>query len=256
MILVVDIGNTNIKYGIYDGSELVSSFRVASEHRKTSDEYGAVFVDLLANSGIDKGQISGVALSSVIPALNYTMIHMCKDFLGIEPLVIAPGIRTGINIKVDNSREVGADRIVNSVGAYRKYGGPCIVIDFGTATTFNVISERGMLIGGAISPGIKSSLDSLVSNTAKLPDIELNFPGKAICTDTTTNMQAGFLYGFAGLVEYIVKKMKDELGCDCRVIATGGMGEFISKEATCIDVVDRTLTLDGLKMIYDMNSKE
>ena len=163
-------------------------------------------------------------------------------------------MRTGLNIRVANSREVGADRIVNSVAAFRKYGGPCIVIDFGTATTFNIISEEGTLIGGLISPGIKGSLDSLIRGTAQLPDIELEFPGNVVCTDTVTNMQAGLLYGFAGLVEHLVKLIKDETGWEnAKVIATGGLGEFISKEAPCIDIVDRKLTLEGLKMLYDLN---
>lgn len=256
MLLAIDIGNTNIKYGVYDGHELRASFRVTSAKKKTADEYGAVLINLLSSSGIAVGDIDGVIISSVIPALNYTVIHMCEYFFNLKPIVIGPGIRTGLNLRVDNSREVGADRIVNSVAAYKKYGGPCIVIDFGTATTFNVISERGELVGGCIAPGIKGSLDSLVGGTAKLPDIELEFPGKVVCTDTVTNMQAGLLYGFAGLVEYIVKKTRAEIGRpDAKVIATGGLGEFISKEAACIDVVDRKLTLEGLRILYEMNAK-
>lgn len=256
MLLAIDIGNTNIKYGVYDGHELRASFRVTSAKKKTADEYGAVLINLLSSSGIAVGDIDGVIISSVIPALNYTVIHMCEYFFNLKPIVIGPGIRTGLNLRVDNSREVGADRIVNSVAAYKKYGGPCIVIDFGTATTFNVISERGELVGGCIAPGIKGSLDSLVGGTAKLPDIELEFPGKVVCTDTVTNMQAGLLYGFAGLVEYIVKKTRAEIGRpDAKVIATGGLGEFISKEAACIDVVDRKLTLEGLRFLYEMNAK-
>lgn len=254
MLLVIDIGNTNIKYGVYNGEELLASFRVTSEKKKTSDEYGSVLLNLLHSARITAQDIDGVILSSVIPALNYTVCHMCEFFLGVKPLVVGPGIKTGLNLRVDNSREVGADRIVNSVAAFKKYGGPCVVIDFGTATTFNVITEKGALIGGVISPGIKGSLDSLVNGTAKLPDIELEFPGKVVCTDTITNMQAGLLYGFAGLVERIVSMIKEETGRpDTKVIATGGLGEFISKEVTCIDIVDRKLTLEGLKMLYDMN---
>ncbi|MBR2968343.1 MAG: type III pantothenate kinase [Clostridia bacterium] len=256
MLLVIDVGNTNIKYGVYAGDELVASFRVTSEKKKTADEYGAILLNLLSSSNISVKDIHGVILSSVIPALNYTICHMCEFFLGVKPLVVGPGIKTGLNIRVDNSREVGADRIVNSVAAFKKYGGPCVVIDFGTATTFNVITEKGALIGGVIAPGIKGSLDSLVNGTAKLPDIELEFPGKVVCTDTVTNMQAGLLYGFAGLVERIVSMIKAETGkSDTKVIATGGLGEFIAKEASCIDVVDRKLTLEGLKMLYDMNGK-
>jgi len=256
MLLAIDIGNTNIKYGVFDGDELVASFRVPSEKKKTADEYGAVLTNLLSISGIAPERIEGIILSSVIPALNYTVHHMCEYFFKMKPLVVGPGIRTGLNIRVDNSREVGADRIVNSIGAYKKYGGPCIVIDFGTATTFNVIMEGGVLVGGLISPGIKGSLDSLVNGTAKLPDIELAYPGKVVCTDTVTNMQAGLLYGFVGLVEKLVAMIKAETGKpDMKVIATGGLGEFIAQEAKCIDVVDRKLTLEGLKMLYEMNKR-
>ncbi len=257
MLLVIDIGNTNIKYGVYDGDRLAASFRVTSEKKKTADEYGAILLNLLDSSNIKKSDIDGIILSSVIPALNYTVCHMCEFFFGLQPIEVGPGIKTGLNLRVDNSKEVGADRIVNSVAAYKKYGGPCVVIDFGTATTFNVITEDARLIGGVIAPGVKGSLDSLVNGTAKLPDIELEFPGKVVCTDTVTNMQAGLLYGFVGLVEYIVKKIKQETGRpDLKVIATGGLGEFLSAEAECIDIVDRKLTLEGLKMLYDMNSKK
>lgn len=257
MLLVIDIGNTNIKYGVYDKEQLKASFRVTSAKKKTADEYGAVLMSLLSQSGITAADIDGVILSSVIPALNFTVCHMCEYFFNIKPLVVGPGVRTGLNVRADNAKEVGADRIANSVGAYVKYGGPCIVIDFGTATVFNVIDEGGALIGGCIAPGIKGSLESLVGGTAKLPDVELEFPGKVVCTDTVTNMQAGLLYGFAGLVEYIVKKIKDETGRpDAKVIATGGLGEFISREASSIDIVDRKLTLEGLRYIYNLNRRK
>ncbi len=258
MIFVIDIGNTNIKYGVYDGDNLVASFRVVSKKNSTADEYGIVVRDLLANAKIDKSQIEGIILSSVIPQLNYTIEHMCKFYLGKEPILVGPGIKTGINIKVDNPREVGADRIVNSVAAFKKYGGekPVICIDFGTATTFNVITEAGEFIGGVIAPGIKGSLDSLVNGTAKLPNIELKLPKKIIARNTVTNMQAGLLYGFAGLVTNICEKMKKELNRDVIVVATGGLGETIAKEVNLIDVFNRTLTLEGLKLIYDMNKEE
>ncbi|MBQ2908426.1 MAG: type III pantothenate kinase [Clostridia bacterium] len=256
MIFCIDIGNTNIKYGVYSGDKLVASFRVASVKASTSDEYGTVVRDLLANEKIAKSQIKGVILSSVIPQLNYTISHMCEYYLGHTPLIVGPGIKTGINIKVDSPREVGADRIVNSVSALRKYGKGrnVICIDFGTATTFNVISDKGELIGGVISPGIKGSLDSLVNGTAKLPNIELEMPKSIICKNTVTNMQAGLLYGFAGLVTHIVEKMKQELGTDnVVVVATGGLSETIARETPCIDIIDRNLTLDGLKILYDIN---
>lgn len=257
MILCIDIGNTNIKYGVFDGERLVASFRVASKRSSTADEYGVIVRDLLLSASIDREMIDGVIMSSVIPQLNYTMEHMCEYYLGRKPLVVGPGIKTGINLIVDNPREVGADRIVNSVAAYKLYGGkkPVICIDFGTATTFNVIGRHGELLGGVIAPGIKGSLDSLVNGTAKLPNIELELPGRVICRDTVTNMQAGLLYGFAGLVDGIVARIRRELGVkknECVVVATGGLGTIIAEESD-IDITDRTLTLVGLRMLYELN---
>ena len=256
MIICIDIGNTNIKYGVFEKDKLIATFRVASKRTSTADEYGVIVRDLLASAKLSKKDITGVIMSSVIPQLNYTMEHMCEQYLGKKPLVVAPGLKTGINLKVDSPREVGADRIVNSVSAYKKYGGkkPVICIDFGTATTINVITEKGEFIGGVIAPGIKTSLDSLVNGAAKLPNIELELPGKVICKDTITNMQAGLLYGFVGLVEYLVAKTKAELkNNDCVVVATGGLGEIIAKETKCINYCDRLLTLNGLKILYDIN---
>lgn len=254
MVLVIDVGNTNIKYGIFDNENLVASFRVSSMLTRTADEYGAVLVNLLKDKGIEKKEINGVIVSSVIPSLNYTICHMCEYFFAITPLMVGPGIKTGLNIKVENPKEVGADRIVNSVSALNKYGTPIIVIDFGTATTFNVIDESGALIGGVIAPGIKSSLESLVHSTAQLPMIELRPPKTVIAKTTESNMQAGIIFGFVGLVDNIVDKIKYELNdMNIKVIATGGMGEIIAKESKSIDKVDRTLTLDGLKFIYALN---
>ncbi|MBO4251077.1 MAG: type III pantothenate kinase [Clostridia bacterium] len=254
MLLVIDIGNTNIKYGVWDGESLLASFRVSSRISRTADEYGSVLVNLLSDSGIKKADIDGIIVSSVIPTLNYTICHMCEYFFGISPLMVGPGIKTGINIKAENPKEVGADRIVNNVAAYKKYGGPLIVIDFGTATTFNVLDKEGAFIGGVIAPGIKTALEGLVHNTAQLPMIELVPPKKVIAKNTETNMQAGIIFGFSGLVDNIVAKIKKELGGDdVKVVATGGLGEIIAKETKCIEVVDRTLTLYGLKLIYDLN---
>ncbi|MBQ6727969.1 MAG: type III pantothenate kinase [Clostridia bacterium] len=254
MLLVIDVGNTNIKYGVWKDDNMLASFRVSSRISRTADEYGSVLVNLIANSGINKTDIDGIIVSSVIPTLNYTICHMCEYFFGISPLMVGPGIKTGLNVKVENPKEVGADRIVNSVAAYKKYGGPVIVIDFGTATTFNVVDASGALIGGVIAPGIKTSLVGLVSSTAQLPMIELVPPKKAIAKSTETNMQAGIIFGFSGLVDNIVGKIKDELGDqNVKVIATGGLGEIIAKETKNIEIVDRTLTLFGLKTIYDLN---
>ena len=254
MLLAIDMGNTNIKYGVFDNENLVASFRVSSRISRTADEYGSVLVGLLADKGIKKTDIDGIIMSSVIPALNYTICHMCEFFFGISPLMIGPGVKTGLNIKADNPREVGADIIVNSVSAFNKYGGPIVVIDFGTATTFDVISEKCELIGVVIAPGIKTSLEGLVSKTAQLPMVELDAPSTVIGKNTKHCMQSGIIFGFAGLVDNIIKKIKKELKVeDIKVVATGGLGEIIAKEVKSISVVDRTLTLDGLRKIYQLN---
>ena len=254
MLLAIDVGNTNIKYGVYDGDKLLASFRVTSRLTRTADEYGSVLVNLLYTSGIDKREIKGIILSSVIPSLNYTICHMCEYFFSISPIMVGPGIKTGLNIKADNPKEVGADIIVNSVSAFKKYGGPVVVIDFGTATTFDVISEKGELLGVVIAPGIKTSLEGLATKTAQLPMVELESPKTVIGKNTKHCMQSGLIFGFAGLVENIISKIKKELKVDAiRVVATGGLGEIIAKEVKCINVVDRTLTLDGLKSIYQLN---
>ena len=254
MLLAIDLGNTNIKYGVFDGDKLVASFRVSSRISRTADEYGSVLVGLLADSGIKKSDIDGIIFSSVIPALNYTICHMCEFFFEITPIMVGPGIKTGLNIKAENPREVGADIIVNSVSAFKKYGGPIVVIDFGTATTFDVVSSKCELIGVVIAPGIKTSLEGLATKTAQLPMVELDAPKTVIGKNTKHCMQAGVIFGFAGLVENILRKIKLELGVkQIKVVATGGLGEIIAKEVTDISVVDRTLTLDGLKTIYNLN---
>ena len=254
MILAIDVGNTNIKYGVFDGEKLIASFRVSSRLSRTADEYGSVLVNLLTDSGVNKSQIDGIIISSVIPSLNYTICHMCEYFFGVSPIMVGPGVKTGLNIKADNPKEVGADIIVNSVSAFTKYGGPVITIDFGTATTFNVVSEKCELLGVVIAPGIKTSLEGLVSKTAQLPTIELSAPKTVIGKNTKHCMQSGLIFGFAGLVDNIIYKIKKELKVeDINVVATGGLGEIIAKEVKSIKIVDRTLTLDGLKKIYQLN---
>lgn len=257
MIICMDVGNTNIKYAVFDGDELKLSFRVATEHKKTSDEYGGQLITILGNNGIGAADIVGGIISSVVPQLDYTLERMCRTYLKINPLMLAPGLKTGLNLRVDNAKEVGADRVVNNVSAVRKYGAPLIIIDFGTATTFNVIDKRGEFIGGVIAPGIKGSLDSLVNGTAKLPRVEIERPASVIGKNTVTNMQSGIVFGFSGLVEYIVKKIKREMKCEeIKTVATGGFSEVIAKEISCIDYVDKLLTLEGLKYLYDLNSTE
>ena len=259
MILCIDVGNTNIKYAVFDRNELKVSFRVSTDLKRTSDEYGAQITDMLSVNHISPMEIKGGIFSSVVPSLDYTIEHMLRVYFNIVPKQIAPGMRTGLKMRVDNAHEVGADRIVNNVSALKKYGcgKPMIVIDFGTATTFNILGADGEFIGGVIAPGIKGALDSLVSGTAELPRVEIEAPKSVIATNTVTNMQAGIVFGFAGLVQYIVKKIKKELKTsDVLTVATGGFSETIAKETDCIDVIDRMLTLDGLKYLYDLNSSE
>ncbi|MBQ8283535.1 MAG: type III pantothenate kinase [Clostridia bacterium] len=259
MIICIDIGNTNIKYAVYDKDELKVSFRVSTDFKRTSDEYGEQIIGMLDIKGIKVGDITGGIVSSVVPSLDYTIDKMCEIYFHIEPLHIAPGLKSGLNIRCDDAREVGADRIVNCVSAIVGYGEgtPMIVVDFGTATTFNIISENNEFIGGVIAPGIKGSLDSLVNGTAKLPRVEIEAPKSIIAKNTVTNMQAGIVFGFAGLVEYIVKRIKKELKAPVvKTIATGGFSNVISKEIEGIDVVDKLLTLKGLKYLYDLNAKE
>ena len=256
MIICIDIGNTNIKYAVYENDELKVSFRVSTDFKRTSDEYGEQIIGMLDIKGIKAKDITGGIVSSVVPSLDYTIDKMCEIYFAIKPLHIAPGLKSGLNIRCDNAREVGADRIVNCVSALVQYGEkkPMIVIDFGTATTFNIINENDEFIGGVIAPGIKGSLDSLVNGTAKLPRVEIEAPKSIIAKNTVTNMQAGIVFGFAGLVEYIVKRIKKELKTsDVKTIATGGFSNVISKEIECIDVVDKLLTLKGLKYLYELN---
>ena len=220
------------------------------------DEYYLSVKDLFMTKGIAFTDIDGVIISSVNPALNYTFEHLITTYFPVKPMMVGSGIKTGLNIKYDNPKEVGADRIVNSVAAYRTYGGPCIVIDCGTATTFNVIGAKGEFMGGAISFGLKASADALSQKASKLPKIELVRPEKAIGKSTITNMQSGIINGYIGMVEYIVKKLKSEMPYDSvKVIATGGLSEIVSADSDVIDVVDRTLTLRGLNILYKMNKE-
>ena len=258
MILAIDIGNTNIKVGLFNKDELGDASRVSVTLR-TADEIGAELKMLLMNEIEDISRISGIIMSSVQPDLNYTMEHACQYYFGFKPITVSVGIKTGLKIKYTNPQEVGADRIVNCVAAYKLYKGPCIVVDFGTATTFNYVTAEGEFMGGCIAPGIKTSLDSLVEHTARLPKIELIKPETIICRNTGNNMQAGLIYGYTGLVQYILARMKKECGeKDVKVVATGGLSELVRSvpEEKIIDIVDRSLTLKGLKIIYDMNTKQ
>ncbi len=255
MVLAFDVGNTNIKIGLFEGDDMIYSWRMATDLVRTADEYGIALMQLLQSGGITPSQISGTIVSSVIPQLNYTIEHMIGYYLHSKPLMVGPGIKTGLNIQYENPREVGADRIVNSVCAYNKYGGPVITVDFGTATTFNAISKDGKFLGGCICPGVKTSVEALVKSTAKLPTIELVKPKHVICKNTVNNMQAGVTFGVIGQVRYILEVMKKEMGeKNIKVVATGGLSELVKDEVGLIDVVDRRLSLLGIKMVYDMNN--
>lgn len=257
MILTLDIGNTNIKTAVFSGETLVGYWRLNTNIAATSDEIGIALMSLFAHKGLKPSCVSGVIISSVVPTINFTVDHMCDTYFGIEPMYVAPGVKTGVNIRYENPRELGGDRIANAVAAHAIYGGPCIVIDFGTATTFGVVSERAEFIGGAICPGLKISAEALVSGAAKLPRVEIVRPESVIGRSTVTNMQAGIFFGYVGLVNHIVARMKAEIASPAtRVIATGGLSRLIATDTDAIDVIDGLLTLKGLRIIYERNQAE
>ena len=256
MILTLDIGNTNIKTALFEGMEMRQYWRISTDRQRSSDELGLLLMNLLQYNRIDRGQIDGIMMSSVVPQINFTVEHMCRNYFGIEPMKIEPGVRTGINIKYENPRELGSDRIANAVAAYELYGGPCITIDFGTATSFGVISERGEFLGGAICPGLKLAADALTERAAKLPRFELTKPESVIGRSTVTNMQAGIVYGYIGQVNYLIERMKKELDAPhAKVIATGGLAVLVAEESNVIDVMDGLLTLKGLCLIHAKNAQ-
>ena len=254
MIFIMDVGNTNIKMSLFDGSEMKHYWRVSTNRTYTSDEYGMILNNLFTHSGLAFSCVEGIIMSSVVPTINYTLEHMCKDYFGITPMVVAPGIKTGINIKYENPRALGADRIANAVAVQAEYGGPCIFIDFGTATTFGAIDQSGAFAGGCICPGLKLTSEALVSGTAKLPRFELIKPDHVIGRNTITNLQAGAIYGFIGQVDYLVKKFREELQApNALVVATGGMSLLVAEEHGIIDKLDGFLTLKGLRLLYERN---
>ncbi len=256
MLLLLDIGNTNIVVGVYKGDELIANWRVQTNSRRTADELGIIIYQFLQNEGINKKQISDIVISSVVPQVMYSVLHMTQKYFGMEPMVIGPGTKTGIHVKYENPKQVGADRIVNAVAGVKKYGAPLIIVDFGTATTFCAISANSEYLGGSIIPGIQISAEALYEKAAKLTRVELMKMDKVICTNTNQSVQAGIFFGYVGSVDCIVKKMKEELGGDAKVIATGGFSTLISEGSLEIDVIDKNLTLDGLNILYHMNSKK
>ena len=254
MIFTMDIGNTNIKTALFEGDQMVQYWRLTTNKKMSSDEYGILLANLFRHNDVDMKAVSGVIISSVVPSVNFTIEHMVQNYFGLSPMMVVPGVRTGINLKYDNPRELGSDRIANAVAAWELYGGPCIFIDFGTATTFGVMSARGEFLGGAICPGLKLASEALVDRAAKLPRFELVKPENAIGRNTIANLQSGIIYGHVGLVTDLIQKMRQELKApDARVIATGGMALLVAAETDMIDVLDGTLTLKGLRLIYEKN---
>ncbi len=254
MIMTLDIGNTNIKTALFKGADLVQSWRIATSLTYTSDEYGIVMEGMFRHAGLKKNEVEGIMISSVVPTVNFTIEHMFRDFFGAEPHFVVPGIKTGINILYENPRELGSDRICNAVAASSLYGTPCIYIDFGTATSFGAISRRGDFLGGCICTGVRLSQEAVVKGTSKLPHFEMQLPEKLIGRTTVTNLQSGLLYGYVGQVNYIVERMKEEMGePKAPVVATGGFAPLIARESRLIDHIDSLLTLKGIRMVYERN---
>lgn len=254
MILVMDVGNTNIVLGVYEGKNLLIHWRMGTDKEKTSDEFGMFLVSLFNHEKLDIGRVEAVILASVVPPIMYSLEHAIRKYFKQEPIIVGPGVKTGINIKYENPREVGADRIVNAVAAYEIYGGPVIIVDFGTATTFCAITSKCEYLGGVICPGIKISAEALFQKAAKLPRIELAKPDTVIGRNTVASMQSGIVYGYVGKVDYIVKRMKKEMKEDnIKVVATGGLARLIASESETIDEINGLLTLEGLRIIYERN---
>lgn len=256
MILVIDVGNTNMTLGVYDGQELRATFRMMTKQPRTSDEYGVFITQLLKNKGIEALELEGAIVASVVPDVMHSLIGALVKYTHTRPINVGPGTKTGIRIVTEDPRAIGADRIVDAVAAYEKYGGPVLVLDFGTATTYDLITEKGEFAAGITAPGIRISSEALWKQTAKLPNIEIRKPKSILAQETITSMQAGLVYGQIGQTEYIIRRVKEESGIgQLRVVATGGLGRLIADETDAIDIYDSYLTLEGLRIIYEKNQK-
>lgn len=251
MLLTIDVGNTNFTFGIFDGENLLTTFRMTTKQPRTSDEYGISIIDMLERNHISKKDVQGVIISSVVPNVMHSLTSSVIKYLDISPIIVGPGIRTGIRVVTENPKQIGADRIVDAVAAYDLYGGPVLVLDFGTATTYDLVDGRGSFVAGVTAPGIRISAQALWSDAAKLPEIEIRKPDSILAQETISSMQAGLVYGQIGQTEYIVKHMIEESGYEnVKVVATGGLGRIIANETDCIHIYNPILTLLGLRLIY------
>ncbi|MBR1770488.1 MAG: type III pantothenate kinase [Lachnospiraceae bacterium] len=257
MILVIDVGNTNMTLGVYEGETLKATFRLMTQTPHTSDEYGMMIRQLLQNHDIDSQMLSGSIVASVVPAVMHALLGAITRYTSTRPLIVGPGVKTGIRITTEDPRAIGADRIVDAVAAYEKYGGPVLVLDFGTATTYDLITADGCFTAGITAPGIRISSEALWTRTAKLPDIEIRMPKSILAQETVSSMQAGLMYGQIGQTEYIIDRVRKESGLqDMKVVATGGLGRLIAEKTEKIDIYDPTLTLEGLRLIYEKNARK
>ena len=253
MLLTIDIGNTNLTLGLYEGDQLGAHWRLATDHNRMPDEYGLQFLGLLQNAGKTLKDIHGISLASVVPPLTGRVVQACREYLKQDPLVVDTGVKTGIKIRYEDPKTVGADRVCDAVAVLKFYGGPACVVDFGTATTFNAITKEGEYLGGAITAGVTLAAESLFTRAAKLPRIDLQRPPSVIGRNTIHAMQSGLIFGYVSMVEGMVARFRSELGSDMKVIATGGMAEVIAKETQVVNFIAPWLTLDGLRIIWELN---